>query len=103
MGARATLVAGEAVAELRDHRLGLSMGFNGTEPVQDACLKLALESWRSGRFKDVEVPEVAELAPERSLLDLVQCPERSQVLVWRAALPEAACPSLIGEGSAEHQ
>ena len=79
------------------------MGFNITEPVREATLKLRPEVWVSAITKDMEDLEGAEVAEITSLLDLCEWPVGSRVLVRREELHPGANYNLFDPGGMRYQ
>ena len=83
--------------------LEFSVGFDLTEPVRDAILKLPAEGCVPAISKEMGELREAEVAEITSLLDLAKWPEGSRVLVRREQLHPAANYNLFDPGGLRHQ
>ena len=83
--------------------LEFSVGFDLTEPVREAILKLPAEGWVPAITKEMEELEEAEVAEITSLLDLAKWPAGSRVLVRREQPHPGANYNLFDPGGLRHQ
>ncbi|MHB8395465.1 MAG: IS1380 family transposase [Candidatus Dormibacteria bacterium] len=83
--------------------LEFSVGFDVTEPVREAILKLPDGSWLPAITNDVEELEEAEVAEITGLLDLSKWPEGSRVLVRREQPHPGANYNLFDPNGLRHQ
>ena len=83
--------------------LEFSVGFDITEPVREAILKLPPAGWVPAITKEMEELEGAEVAEITSLLDLAKWPEGSRVLVRREEPHPGANYNLFDPGGLRHQ
>ena len=83
--------------------LEFSVGFDITEPVREAILKLPEGSWVAAITKEMEELEEAEVAEITGLLDLSKWPKGSRVLVRREQPHPGANYNLFDPNGLRHQ
>src|SRR5487761_1733777 len=91
------------VGAIAERGLEFSVGFDVTEPVREAILKLPEGSWEVAITKEMEEREGAEVAEITSLLNLTLWPSGSRVLVRREEPHPGASYNLFDPHGLRHQ
>jgi len=91
------------VGAIAERGLEFSVGFDVTEPVREAILKLPEGSWEVAITKEMEEREGAEVAEITSLLNLSLWPSGSRVLVRREEPHPGASYNLFDPHGLRHQ